>query len=145
MKNAVILPYYKAFQQDLGQIYPKNQIFTMAHTRRQGFLLFWGQLSTSRQKKGNSRHFSAFWVCRWYDYVGKKRIRGIFSMDMKQHKEDITRPTEQTISRFDHCPCFQGRRRLLAIEPICWFCKYAGIDLKSDKLPESGICYYPKK
>ena len=33
MKNAVILPYYKAFQQDLGQIYPKNQIFTMARTR----------------------------------------------------------------------------------------------------------------
>ena len=34
MKNAVILPYYKAFQQDLGQIYPKNQIFTMARTRK---------------------------------------------------------------------------------------------------------------
>ena len=36
MKNAVILPYYKAFQQDLGQIYPKNQIFTMARTRKMG-------------------------------------------------------------------------------------------------------------
>ena len=32
MKNAVILPYYKAFQQDLEQIYPKNQIFILART-----------------------------------------------------------------------------------------------------------------
>lgn len=74
-----------------------------------------------------------------------KKDKGYFFMDMKQHKEYITPPTEQTISRFDHCSCFQGRRSLLAIEPICWFCKYAGFDLKSDKLPESGICYYPKE
>lgn len=74
-----------------------------------------------------------------------KKDKGYFSMDTKQHKEYITPPTEQTISRFDHCPCFQGRRSLLAIEPICWFCKFAGFDLKSDKLPESGICYYPKE
>ena len=39
MKNAVILPYYKAFQQALGQIYPKNQIFIMAHTRNRVFSL----------------------------------------------------------------------------------------------------------
>ena len=38
MKNAVILSYYEAFQQDLGQIYPKNQIFTMARTRKGDFL-----------------------------------------------------------------------------------------------------------
>lgn len=42
------------------------------------------------------------------------------------------------------CPCFVGRKSLLAIEPICWFCKYASFDLKDDKLPEKGICKYPK-
>ena len=39
MNNVVILPYYKAFQQDLGQIYPKNEIFIMAHTREAVFIL----------------------------------------------------------------------------------------------------------
>ena len=33
----------------------------------------------------------------------------------------------------------------MAIEPICWFCKYAGFDLKDDKLPEQGTCLYPKE
>lgn len=50
----------------------------------------------------------------------------------------------QTIERFSTCPCFEGRKSLLAIEPICWFCKYAGFDLKDDKLPETGICKYPE-
>ena len=53
-------------------------------------------------------------------------------------------PTENTVSRFDSCPCFDGRKSLLAIEPICWFCKYAFFDLNSDKLPESGVCKYPE-
>ena len=52
--------------------------------------------------------------------------------------------TEKAVSRFDNCPCFDGRKSLLAIEPICWFCKYAKFDLNSDKLPESGICKYPE-
>ena len=51
----------------------------------------------------------------------------------------------QEITRSDTCPCFSGRKSILAIEPICWFCKYAGFDLKSDKLPERGICCYPKE
>ena len=51
----------------------------------------------------------------------------------------------QEIMRSDTCPCFSGRKSILAIEPICWFCKYAGFDLKSDKLPERGICLYPKE
>ena len=38
--------------------------------------------------------------------------------------------------RTDTCPFFAGRKSILAIEPICWFCKYAGFDLKSDKLPD---------
>ena len=42
----------------------------------------------------------------------------------------------QEIMRNDACPCFSGRKSILAIEPICWFCKYAGFDLKSDKLPD---------
>ena len=50
----------------------------------------------------------------------------------------------QEIVRNDTCPCFAGRASLLAIEPICWFCKYAGFDLKDDKLPETGICQYPQ-
>ena len=49
----------------------------------------------------------------------------------------------QEITRTDTCPCFAGRKSLLAIEPICWFCKYAGFDLHNDKLPEKGTCYYP--
>lgn len=53
-------------------------------------------------------------------------------------------PTDKTVSRFDSCPCFDGRKSLLPIEPICWFCKYAFFDLNSDKLPESGVCKYPE-
>ena len=49
----------------------------------------------------------------------------------------------QEIMRTDTCPCFAGRKSILAIEPICWFCKYAGFDLRNDKLPEKGTCYYP--
>ena len=51
----------------------------------------------------------------------------------------------QEITRSDTCPCFSGRKSILAIEPICWFCKYASFDLKSDKLPERGVCLYPKE
>jgi hypothetical protein len=50
----------------------------------------------------------------------------------------------QEITRTDTCPCFSGRKSLLAIEPICWFCQYAKFDLNSDKLPETGICRYPQ-
>ena len=49
----------------------------------------------------------------------------------------------QEITRSDTCPCFSGRKSILAIEPICWFCQYAQYDLNSDKLPETGICRYP--
>ena len=51
----------------------------------------------------------------------------------------------QEITRNDTCPCFAGRKSLLAIEPICWFCKYAGFDLKDDKLPERGVCLHPEE
>jgi|GEM_PF-3813191 len=53
--------------------------------------------------------------------------------------------TGQTVRRFDHCFCFSGRQSLLAIDPICWFCKFAAFDMFSDKLPESGICKYPEE
>lgn len=59
-------------------------------------------------------------------------------------KENLSK-TGQKIRRSDTCPCFAGRKSLLAIEPICWFCKYAGFDLKDDKLPERGVCLYPKE
>jgi hypothetical protein len=51
----------------------------------------------------------------------------------------------QQITRSTTCPCFSGRKSLLAIEPICWFCKFAGFDLKDDKLPERGVCCYPEE
>ena len=51
----------------------------------------------------------------------------------------------QEIMRHDTCPCFAGRRSLLAIEPICWFCRYAYFDLKAHKLPERGTSCYPKE
>ena len=54
-------------------------------------------------------------------------------------------PTGQTVSRFDHCPCFAERNSLLAPDPICWFCKFAAFDLFSDKLPECGICRHPEE
>ena len=58
-------------------------------------------------------------------------------------KENLSK-SGQEIIRTDTCPYFVGRTSLLAIEPICWFCKYAGFDLKDDKLPETGICRYPQ-
>lgn len=61
------------------------------------------------------------------------------------HTEYTRPPTGQKITRFDYCPCFAERPSLLAIDPICWFCKYFGFDLYSDKLPESGICKYPQE
>ena len=59
-------------------------------------------------------------------------------------KKDLSK-SGQEITRSDTCPCFSGRKSILGIEPICWFCKYAGFDLKSDKLPERGTCCYPKE
>ena len=50
----------------------------------------------------------------------------------------------QEITRTTTCPCFSERKSILAIEPICWFCRFAGFDLKDDKLPERGVCCYPK-
>ena len=57
-------------------------------------------------------------------------------MSPDTHKEYTSPPTGQPVTRFDRCPCFQGRQSLLAIDPICWFCKFAAFDLFSDKLPE---------
>ena len=65
-------------------------------------------------------------------------------MDETKRTEYVKPPTDKTVSRFDNCPCFNERKSLLAIEPICWFCKYARFELSSDKLPENGICKYPK-
>ena len=65
-------------------------------------------------------------------------------METKTNVEYVSPPTDKTVSRFDNCPCFDGRKSLLAIEPICWFCKYAKFDLNSDKLPEFGTCKYPE-
>ena len=50
----------------------------------------------------------------------------------------------QIITRSATCSQFDARKSLLAIETICWFCKYADFDLKDDKLPEKGICKYPE-
>jgi len=50
----------------------------------------------------------------------------------------------QIITRYATCSCFSARKSLLAIEPICWFCKYADFDLKDDKLPETGACKFPE-
>ena len=65
-------------------------------------------------------------------------------MNTTNYKKRNVPPTDETVSRFDNCPCFEGRKSLLAIEPICWFCRYAKFDLNSDKLPESGVCKYPE-
>ena len=59
------------------------------------------------------------------------------------HTEYASPPTGQTVTRFDRCPCFEGRQSLLAIDPICWFCKFAAFDLFSDKLPDCGVCKHP--
>ena len=60
-------------------------------------------------------------------------------------KEGNLSKSGQQILRSSTCPCFAGRESLLAIQPICWFCKFAGFDLKADKLPESGVCCYPEE
>ena len=65
-------------------------------------------------------------------------------MDEIKAAEDVKSPTVKTVSRFDNCPYFDGRKSLLAIEKICWFCKFAKFDLNSDKLPETGICSFYK-
>ena len=64
-------------------------------------------------------------------------------MNTKAHAGYGRPPTGQSVTRFDHCPCFAERRSLLAPDPICWFCRFAAFDLFSDKLPEHGICKYP--
>ena len=51
----------------------------------------------------------------------------------------------EKITRYITCPCFKGRQSMLAINSICWFCRYAEFDLTSYKLPETGICKYPQK
>ena len=61
------------------------------------------------------------------------------------HTEYTSPPTGQTVTRFDHCPCFAERQSLLAIDPICWFCKFAAFDLFSDKLPECGVCRHTEE
>ena len=61
------------------------------------------------------------------------------------HREYESPPTGQAVTRFDHCPCFAERRSLLAIDSICWFCRFAVFDLFSDKLPEKGMCKYPQE
>ena len=50
----------------------------------------------------------------------------------------------KVIIKSNTCSQFSARKSILAIEPICWFCKYADFDLKDDKLPEKGICKYPE-
>ena len=65
-------------------------------------------------------------------------------MSFTIHTEYTSPPTGQTVTRFDHCPCFEERQSLLAIDHICWFCKFAAFDLFSDKLPECGICNHPE-
>ena len=66
-------------------------------------------------------------------------------MSQDIHKEHERPPTGQTVTRFDHCPCFAERQSLLAPDPICWFCKFAAFDLFSDKLPERGVCKHPEE
>ena len=65
-------------------------------------------------------------------------------MDSTNRTNYVRPPTNKTVSRFDNCPCFDGRKSLLAIEKICWFCKFAKFNLNSDKLPELGICKHPE-
>ena len=65
-------------------------------------------------------------------------------MDITKRTEYEKPQTDKVITRFDNCPCFDGRKSLFAIEPICWFCKFAKFDLNSDKLPEIGVCKYPE-
>lgn len=65
-------------------------------------------------------------------------------MDKTNRTKYDSPPTDKTVSRFDSCPCFDGRKSLFAIEKICWFCKFAKFDLNSDKLPETGFCKYPQ-
>lgn len=65
-------------------------------------------------------------------------------MSRKVHTEFPAPPAGQTVSAFDHCPCFSARKSLLAVQPICWFCRFAKFDLFADKLPENGICRHPE-
>ena len=61
------------------------------------------------------------------------------------YTEYTSPPTGQRVTRFDRCPCFEGRQSLLAIDPICWFCRFAAFDLFSDTLPEYGVCKHPEE
>ena len=66
-------------------------------------------------------------------------------MSINIHTEYEHPPTGQAVTRFDHCPCFEGRQSLLAVDPICWFCRFAAFDFFSDRLPEGGRCCHPKE
>ena len=65
-------------------------------------------------------------------------------MNPDNRTEYTNPPTGQRVSRFDYCPCFMERQSLFAIDPICWFCRFAAFDLFSDKLPEYGVCRHPQ-
>ena len=59
-------------------------------------------------------------------------------------ENESSNKTGKEITPKGTCPYFTGRKSILAIEPICWFCRYAGFDLNDDKLPEKGVCLHPK-
>ena len=58
-----------------------------------------------------------------------------------EHKEKTEAGKE--ITRHTTCEDFMPRESILAIDKICWFCKYAKFDISAGKLPENGICKYP--
>ena len=47
------------------------------------------------------------------------------------------------ITRHTACEDFIPRESILAIDKMCWFCRYAKFDISAGKLPENGICKYP--
>ena len=75
----------------------------------------------------------------------KGRFRTALFVDFSNMETQNLSRSGQNVTRSTTCPCFSGRKRILAIEPICWFCRFAAFDLKDDKLPEQGVCHYPEE
>ena len=61
-------------------------------------------------------------------------------MNPEIHTEYESPPTGQTVRRFDHCSCFSERQSLLAIDPICWFCKWADFRADTAVYRHTSVC-----
>ena len=61
------------------------------------------------------------------------------------NSEEFDRPRcRQSVWPHQVCPKYQERGNSLAVEPTCYFCKYADFHLNETVALEVGICCWPE-